>query len=74
MVYEVYKATALVGQTRSLTESKQDLLSEFEKPKSESHCITKVKEIKQKEGEAIWDYDQRFNSFLYRPTFQIQDV
>jgi hypothetical protein len=63
-----------VGQARSLDEIKQDLLREFQKPKSESQCITKIKEIKQKEGETIWDYDQRFKILLDRLTFQIQDV
>jgi hypothetical protein len=69
-----YKATAPVGQARSLAEIKQDLLQEFQKSKSESQCITKIKEIKQKEGETIWDYDQQFKILLDRLTFQIQDV
>jgi hypothetical protein len=72
--YMKYKATASVGQERSLAEIKQDLLREFQKPKSESQCITKIKEIKQKEGEIVWDYDQWFKILLDRLTFQIQDM
>jgi hypothetical protein len=45
--YMKYKVTAPVGQTRSLTKIKRDLLREFQKPKSESQCITEIKEIKQ---------------------------
>jgi hypothetical protein len=44
--YMKYKATTPTGQMRSLTEIKQDLLREFQKPKSESQCITEIKEIK----------------------------
>jgi hypothetical protein len=69
-----YKAIVPVGQTRSLTEIKRDLLREFQKPKLESQCITEIKEIKQQTGETIWDYDQWFKILLDRLTFQIQDV
>jgi hypothetical protein len=72
--YMKYKATACVGQARSLTEIKRDLLREFQKPKSESQCITEIKEIKQQVGETMWDYDQWFKILLDRLTFQIQDV
>jgi hypothetical protein len=44
---------------RSLAEIKLDLLQDFQKLNLESQCIMKIKEIKQKEGETIWDYDQR---------------
>jgi hypothetical protein len=46
MWYMKYKAIAPVGHTRSLIESKRDLLKEFENPKYESQCITEIKEIK----------------------------
>jgi hypothetical protein len=48
--YMKYKAIVPVGQTRSLPEIKKYMLREFQKPKSESQCITEIKEIKQKEG------------------------
>jgi hypothetical protein len=41
-----YKDIVPVGQERSLAEIKQDILREFQKPKSESQCITEIKEIK----------------------------
>jgi hypothetical protein len=41
--YMKYKVTALVGQIRSLTEIKRDILREFQKPKSKSQCITEIK-------------------------------
>jgi hypothetical protein len=57
MWYMNYKVTASVGQTRSLTKIKRNILREFQKPKSESQCITEIKEIKQHTGENVWDYD-----------------
>jgi len=41
---------------RSLIEIKRDLLKEFQKPKSEYPCITKIKEIKKQPGETMQDY------------------
>jgi hypothetical protein len=36
----------LARQVRSTMEIKSDLLREFQKPKSESQCITEIEEIK----------------------------
>jgi hypothetical protein len=47
------------------------MLREFQNPNLESHYFTKIKEIKQKEGETVWDYYQWFKIFFYRLTFQI---
>ena len=43
---------------------------EFKKPKSESQCITKLKEIKQMPHESIWDFDQRFKTLLGQVNFE----
>jgi hypothetical protein len=56
--YMKYKAIIPTGHARSLVEINKDLLSEFQNPKSESQCITEIKEINQKEGETILEYDQ----------------
>jgi hypothetical protein len=64
-----YKVIAPSGIERSLMEINRDLLREFQKPKSESQCITKIKEIKQQVRETMWDYDQRFKILLERLTF-----
>jgi hypothetical protein len=72
--YMKYNATALIGQARSLAKIKQNLLREFQKLKLESQCITKIKEIKQKQGETVWDYEQWFKILLDQLAFQIQDV
>jgi hypothetical protein len=45
-----YKATAPVGQMKVPDRIKRDILKEFQNPKSESQCITKIKEIKKKLG------------------------
>jgi hypothetical protein len=55
--YMKYKAIALAGHARSLAKIKHDMIREFQKLKSESQCIKEIKEIKQKEGEIIWDYE-----------------
>ena len=43
------------------------LIREFKKPKSESQCITELKEIQQRRGESVWDFDQRFKVLLDQP-------
>jgi hypothetical protein len=49
------------------------LIVEFKKSKSESQCITELKEIKQKVAELVWEFDQRFKILTCRLTFQIPD-
>ena len=39
------------------------MICEFRKPKSESRCITEIKEIKQELEETVWDFDQWFKTF-----------
>ena len=51
--YMKFKATTPPRQVRTLAEIKKALLKEFQKPKSESQCITKIKEIKQEQGESV---------------------
>ena len=36
----------------------QEIKDELKKPKSESQCITELKEIKQMPHESVWDFDQ----------------
>jgi hypothetical protein len=71
--YMKYHNTTPVGQTRTLAEVRQALLKEFQKPKSQSQCITELKEIKKIVNESVWDYDQRFKILKDRLTFQIPD-
>jgi hypothetical protein len=49
------------------------LSAEFKKPKSELQCITRLKEIKKKVTEPIWEFDQRFKNLTGRLRFQIPD-
>jgi hypothetical protein len=62
-----------MGQARTLADIRKSLLKEFQKPKSESQCITELKEIKQLQNESVWDFDQRFKILMDRLTFQIPD-
>jgi hypothetical protein len=43
---------------KSLKDIKIPLSVEFKKPKSELRCIKKLKEIKQKVIELVWEFDQ----------------
>jgi hypothetical protein len=62
-----------LAQPKPLNEIKNALIAEFKKPKSESQCITELKEIKQKVAEPVWEFDQRFKTLTGRLTFQIPD-
>ena len=50
------------------------MISEFRKPKSESYCITEIKEIQQAPTESVWDFDQRFKTLTAKVSFQMSDV
>jgi hypothetical protein len=45
---------------RTLAEVRQALLKEFQNPKSQSQCITELKDINQILNESVWEFDQRF--------------
>jgi hypothetical protein len=62
-----------LAQPKPLNQIKNALIAEFKKPKSESQCITELKEIKQKVAEPVWEFDQRFKTLTGRLTFQIPD-
>ena len=47
------------------------LIIEFKKPKSESQCITELKEIKQKPTKSVWEFDQKFKILLNQVSFDI---
>jgi hypothetical protein len=61
------------GQPKPLNEIKTALSAEFKKPKSESQCITKLKEVKQKVIEPVWEFDQRFKILTCHLSFHIPD-
>ena len=54
-----------------LADIKTTMIKEFKKPKSESQCITELKEIQQRHGESVWDFDQRFKVLLDQVSFTI---
>jgi hypothetical protein len=56
-----------------LNDIKTTLSVEFKKPKSESQCITELREIKQKVTEPIWEFNQRFKTLIDHLSFQIPD-
>lgn len=46
-------------------------MKEFKKSKSQSQCITELKEIKQKPTEFVWEFDQGFKVLLDQVSFDI---
>ena len=50
------------------------MICEFIKPKFESQCITKIKDIKQSLAKSIWDFDQLFKTLMAKVSFQMSDV
>jgi hypothetical protein len=60
-----------VAQPKPLNVIKTTLIVEFKKPKSESQCITELKEIKQRVVESVWEFDQRFKTLTSHLIFQI---
>jgi hypothetical protein len=62
-----------LAQPKPLNDIKNALIAELKKPKSESQCITELKEIKQKVAKPIWEFNQRFKTLTSRLTFQIPD-
>ena len=58
-------------QNHALPDIKEAMIKEFKKPKSESQCITELKEIQQKHDESVRDFDQRFKVLLDQVSFPI---
>ena len=58
-------------QNHVLADIRTTMIKEFKKPKSESQCITELKEIQQRRGELVWDFDQRFKVLLDQVSFTI---
>jgi hypothetical protein len=58
-----------VAQLKPLNVIKTELITEFKKPKSESQCITELKEIKQRVAEPVWEFDQRFKTLTGHLSF-----
>ena len=59
---------------KTLEEIRAAMISEFRKLKSESQCMTDIKEIKQALAETVWDFDQRFKTLMAKVSFQMSDV
>ena len=54
---------------KTLEEIQVVMISKFKKPKSESQCITEIKEIKQALVETVWDFDQQFKTLMSKVSF-----
>jgi hypothetical protein len=64
------KLVQVMAQPKPLNEIKNALIVEFKKPELDSQCIKKLKEIKQRVAEPVWEFDQRFKTLTCRITFQ----
>jgi hypothetical protein len=61
------------AQPKPLNEIKTVLSEEFNKPKSQSECITNLKEVKQTMTRPVWEFDYRFKTLIGHLSFQIPD-
>ena len=64
------KFSSSTQQPKTIKEIKHELKKEFKKPKSESQCITELKDNKQLPHESVWDFDQRFKTLLGQVNFE----
>ena len=55
---------------RTLFQVKTAMIKEFKKPKSESQCITELKDIKKLPIESVWDFDQKFKALIDQVSFE----
>lgn len=61
-----------LGKVRTLANIRATLISELKKPKLESQCITKLKDIKKKPSGTVWEYDQKFKTLSDQVSFEIE--
>ena len=64
------KFSTSTQQPKTIQEIKDELKKEFKKAKSESQCITNLKDIKQLPHESVWDFDQIFKTLLGQVNFE----
>ena len=64
-----FYVVSLGAPQKTLEEIRVAMISKFKKPKSESQCITEIKEIKQALAESVWDFDQRFKTLMAKVSF-----
>jgi hypothetical protein len=58
--YMSLDANNALGKTRKMTDIKNLLINEFQKPSSEDQYMNEMIEIRQKPGESVWETDKRF--------------
>ena len=59
---------------KTLDQIQAGLIDGFRKPKSESQCITEIKEIKQLSTKSVRDFYQRLKMLMAKVSFQKLDV
>lgn len=69
--YMKFQTTTPARHIRTVANIKTMLILELKKPKSNSQCIKKLKEIKQGTNDSVWDFERRFKSLMNKLTFQI---
>ena len=56
------------------TKIRNGIIGEFKEPKSESHYITELREIKQFPRKSMWDFDQRLKILMAKVSFEMSYV
>ena len=64
---------SVMNQNATLDKKNLARNAEFRKPKSQSQCITKIKEIDKLVTKTMWEVDQIFNKLLSEVNFEIPD-
>ena len=59
---------------KTLNDIQLRLIDEFKRLNYESQCTIEIKEIKKLTIESVWDFDQRFKTFMTKVSFQMSDV
>jgi hypothetical protein len=60
MVYEIHRIGESLGETISFTASQKKIIIEFKIPQSKQQAHSELWEIKQRDGESSWKYNQIF--------------
>jgi hypothetical protein len=54
----------LQGQSFTLVQVQHKFIAEFQLPQSKKQALTELWDIKQRDGESTWEYNQRFKDAI----------
>ena len=72
--YTIFSIVPVGVAPKTLNQIRVGLIDKFRNPKSEYHCITEIKYIKQLSTKYAWDFDNIFNKLMVKLSIQISNV